>query len=193
MIEKMIYLPIALLIISNIFFATKYFKRKRKKKKNMSYEVGGKIKEPYNVTNAHSKANYHTIMANDTRCKNLMAISNDRLDKLEVDVAFISDDRLDKLEVDVAFIKDHTIKQKAIVLRKRIKDVVENKGINKNTFKPKKKPRKQKKRMFTEMEIDQEMRKELGTILFLTNDQLKLQEIKAYRRLWYKANKNKNK
>ena len=178
MIEKMIYLPIALLIISNIFFATKYFKRKRKKKKNMSYEVGGKIKEPYNVTNAHSKANYHTIMANDTRCKNLMAIS---------------DDRLDKLEVDVAFIKDHTIKQKAIVLRKRIKDVVENKGINKNTFKTKKKPRKQKKRMFTEMEIDQEMRKELGTILFLTNDQLKLQEIKAYRRLWYKANKNKNK
>lgn len=185
MIEKMIYLPIALLIISNIFFATKYFKRKRRKKKNMSYEVGGKIKEPYSVTNnAHFKAkknvstNYYKIMSNDIRCKNLMAIS---------------DNRLDKLELDVAFIKDHTIKQKAIVLRKRSDGVVIDKGINKNTFKPKKKPRKQKKRMFTEMEIDQEMRKELGTILFLTNDQLKSQEIKAYRRLWYKANKNKNK
>ena len=102
MIENLIYLlPITLLVVSNIFFATNYFKRKRKKNKSMVYgEKRTKIKEPYNVTNAHSKANYHTIVANDTRCKNLMAIS---------------DDRLDKLEVDVAFIKDHTIKNKTIV------------------------------------------------------------------------------
>ena len=47
--------------------------------------------------------------------------------------------------------------------------------------------------MFTHLEIDQEMRRELGTILFLSAEQMKLQETKAYRRLWYKSNKNKTK
>ena len=210
MIEKMIYLPILLLIISNIFFATKYFKRKRRKRIMRVYgERTSKIKEPFNEITATSQKNFHLIGNMEKQCKNAvesaenridnledtiikaLAISNDRLDKLGVDVAF-SNDRLDKLEVDVTFMKDFTIKKKASQLRKNIKESLDNKQ-NKKTFKPKKKPRKQKKRMFTDKEIDQEIRAELGTILFLSPQQMATQQTKAYRRLWYKANKNKNK
>ena len=65
MIEKMIYLPILLLIISNVFFATKYFKRKRRKRIMRVYgERASKIKEPYNLDNATSKSNYHKAKKN---------------------------------------------------------------------------------------------------------------------------------
>ena len=196
MIEKMIYLPILLLIISNIFFATKYFKRKRRKKIMRVYgERTSKIKEPFNEITATSQKNFHLIRNMEKQCKNAVESAENRIDNLEdtlTKALAISNDRLDKLEVDVTFIKDFTIKKKASQLRKNIKESLDNKQ-NKKTFKPKKKPRKQKKRMFNDKEKDQEIRAELGTILFLSPQQMKTQQTKAYRRLWYKANKNKNK
>jgi len=191
MIEKMIYLPILLLIISNIFFATKYFKRKRRKKIMRVYgERTSKIKEPFNEITATSQKNFHLIRNMEKQCKNAVESAENRIDNLEdtlTKALAISNDRLDKLEVDVTFIKDFTIKKKASQLRKNIKGSLDQK----ETQKPKKKARKQKKRMFTDMEIDKEIRAELGTILFLSPQQMKIQQTKAYRRLWYKANKNK--
>ena len=162
MIENpMIYLPILLLIFSNLYFATKYFKRKRRKR----------IMRVYGES------------------------TENRIDNLEDTITkalATTIDRLDKLEVDVTFMKDFTIKKKASQLTENIKDSLDHKG-NQKPLEPKKKPRKEKKRMFTDKEIDQEIRAELGTILFLSPQLMKTQQTKAYRRLWYKANKNKNK
>ena len=192
MIEKMIYLPILLLIISNIFFATKYFKRKRRKRIMRVYgERTRKIKEPFNEITATSQVNFHNIRKIEKQCKQAIEVAENRIDNLEdtlTKALGMSNDRLDKLEVDVTFIKDFTIKKKASQLRKNIKGSLDQK----ETQKPKKKARKQKKRMFTDEEIDKEIRAELGTILFLSPQQMKIQQTKAYRRLWYKANKNKN-
>ena len=193
MIEKMIYLPILLLIISNIFFATKYFKRKRRKRLMRVYgERTRKIKEPFNEITATSQVNFNNIRKIEKQCKKSIEVAESRIDNLEDTLTKALgklNDRLDKLEVDVTFMKDFTIKKKASQLRKNIKDNLEHK----QTQKPKKKARKQKKRMFTDEEIDQEVRAELGTILFLSPQQMKTQQTKAYRRLWYKSNKNKNK
>lgn len=194
--EKMIYLPILILIISNIFFATKYFKRKRKKRLMRVYgERTRKIKEPFNEITATSQVNFHNIRKIEKQYKQAIEVAESRIDNLEdtlTKALGVSNDRVDKLEVDVTFIKDFTIKKKANQLRKNIKEGLEHKG-NQKPLEPKKKPRKEKKRMFTDKEIDQEIRAELGTILFLSPQQMKTQQTKAYRRLWYKANKNKNK
>lgn len=113
-----------------------------------------------------------------------------RIDKLDKDIRD-GVDRLDKLEIDVTYIKDFTIKkltQKQKVVEPIKSDTkIESKLMNllKN-----KKPKKVVKKKFSDLEIDKEMRKKLGEILFLDNEQLFLEQKKAYARLWARNDYN---
>jgi len=64
MINEILFIAIGVLVISNTFYARKYYKRKRRKR------MGYSAKETYNVTTATSKANYHTIRSIETNLNN---------------------------------------------------------------------------------------------------------------------------
>tara|TARA_R110002167_G_scaffold70465_3_gene198793 strand:- start:7471 stop:8004 length:534 start_codon:yes stop_codon:yes gene_type:complete len=173
MMNEVGLITIAVLLISNTFYAIQYYKRKRRKR--MEYL---RMKEHYNVTSATSKANYHTIRAIETKWHN----------------AFESiENRLDKLEVDSAYIKNFTIKSED--LKKESKIIPDPTEIEKkplffsNALKNKK---HKSSKLFTEKEIDTEIRIHLGEILFLTPSEHKEEYHKAYGRLYYK-HKTKNK
>ena len=172
MINEILFIAIVVLVISNTFYARKYYKRKRRKR------MGYSAKETYNVTTATSKANYHTIRSIETNL-------NNKLESIE--------NRLDKLEVDVAYIKNFTIK--ADVVNKESTIIPDPSDLQKKPlfFSKAIKPKKRKtSKLFSEKEIDSEMRSQLGEILFLTPSEHKEEYQKAYRRLYYK-NKTKNK
>ncbi len=170
--DRLYLITICVLLISNIFYALQYYKRKRRKR------MGYSAKEHYNVTSATSKANYHTIKAIETKCDNAFeSIQN----------------RLDKLEVDTAYIKNFTIKSEGVNNQSTI--IPDPNQVNKKSLFFSKsiiKEKTKKSKLFSEKEIDTELRSHLGEILFLTPSEYKEEYQKAYRRLYYK-NKTKNK
>ena len=172
MMNEVFYIAIVVLVISNTFYARKYYKRKRRKR------MGYGAKEHYNVTSATSKANYHTIRSIETNLNNKMETIENRLDKLEVDVAYIKNFTIkaDNVNKESTIIPDPSdLQKKPLFFSKAIK------------------PKKHKiSKLFTEKEIDSEMRSQLGEILFLTPSEHKEEYQKAYRRLYYK-HKTKNK
>jgi len=172
MINDFLVLIIIALLISNIFYFRKEYKRKRRKK----YSYGNK--EHYNVTNATSKANYQTFKAIERRLDTEISRIIDRIDKLEVDTAYIKNFTIksDTSKSDSEIIPDpKKVKEPLMFFSKSLKD-----------------SKVRKSKLFSEKEIDKELRSHLGDILFLTPSEYKEEYQKAYRRLYYKT-KTKNK
>jgi len=170
--EKIICLVLITLLLSNTYFVYKYFKRKRRKRRRIT------DKDLLNVTTATSKGNYETIKAIEIKFNNAFESIQNRLDKLEVDVAYIKNFNIKSDEVN----KQSTIIPDPSELKKKPL-------FFSNAMKPKK---HKISKLFTEKEIDTEIRNHLGEILFLTPSEHKEEYQKAYRRLYYK-NKTKNK
>lgn len=174
-----------MLLISNLIFAYNYYKRHKRRKK------GFRAREHYNVTTATSKANYHTIQSLKISIENL----TNRVDFMQVHLDrclhWITEKPSTKESKDVLPIKpSNPVKQSKPVSEEFKSNIV-------NVLKPKgkKKPVRKLKssKLFTDKQIDTELRKELGEILFLKPSEYKKEFEKAYKRLYYKHITKKNK
>lgn len=175
MINDFLVLIIIALLISNIFYVRKEYKRKRRKK----YSYGNK--EHYNVTNATSKANYQTFKAIERRLDTQISRIIDRIDKLEVDTAYIENFTIKQEETTTSIIPNpKDVKNEPLGWNKLLKG-----QRNKST-----KGKKQSK-LFSNEQIDLEMRKVIGDVLFLSPSDYTKEYKKAYSRLYYKSKKNK--